>query len=319
MPKRTNEFQKVVYLMQKQLADSAIVTESKLIVDPETNKEVEIDIFVEGKLSEVPIRIGIECISEGRPATVEWVREMIGKHSSLPIDKTVLVSKSGFCKQAITKAQANGVEAISLDQAIEADWAEYLKKYENLKFCGFSLNVLSYSVVVDIDGTPINRIKFEPKSDVYDGSNERVGTLAQFIESFIKSRELGEKIMDVWFAKPENERQYDYDRTVSWTPNEVFMITGEESVHFKINKFEIKIHIHIGEADLKLTASQFGGKQFAHGAVPNIFSADENSKEAIILSLQNQNGVLGDGTIMLPKLPDGTEQIFKAKSLLKKE
>ena len=40
--------------------------------------------------------IGIECTAGGRPATVEWVNEMIGKHGELPVDKTILVSKSGF-------------------------------------------------------------------------------------------------------------------------------------------------------------------------------------------------------------------------------
>ena len=95
MPKRTNEFQKLIYLIQHQLADDAIVTESKLLLDNTTGKKVEVDIVVDTQKGGIPIIIGFECTAKTRPATVEWINQMIGKHQGLPTDKVVLVSKSG--------------------------------------------------------------------------------------------------------------------------------------------------------------------------------------------------------------------------------
>ncbi|MFK5984624.1 MAG: hypothetical protein QM479_04250 [Pseudomonadota bacterium] len=46
MPKRTNKFQQVIYMMQKQLADNAVVTESKLLENIRTGATAEVDTLM---------------------------------------------------------------------------------------------------------------------------------------------------------------------------------------------------------------------------------------------------------------------------------
>ncbi len=102
MPKRSNPFQQVVKLLHEQFSDGGVVTESKQLPDSRTGNLCEVDIVIEVKVADYPVIISVECTDHKRPATVEWVREMWAKHSDLPTNKLILVSRSGFSQEAGT-------------------------------------------------------------------------------------------------------------------------------------------------------------------------------------------------------------------------
>jgi hypothetical protein len=79
MPKRTNDFQKLIYLIHHQLVGQATVTESKFLHDRAANIDREVDIVIETQVGDYPLIIGIECQGRGRIATVEWVDQMTTK------------------------------------------------------------------------------------------------------------------------------------------------------------------------------------------------------------------------------------------------
>ena len=89
MPKRTTEFQKLVYLVKKHSAAGSTVTESKFLADSKGKKR-EVDICIESNIDGIPLIISTECIESKRLATVEWVERMKGKHDDLPTDVLVL-------------------------------------------------------------------------------------------------------------------------------------------------------------------------------------------------------------------------------------
>src|SRR5687768_1077461 len=99
MPKRSTEFQRLVFLLKKQLGPEITVTESKMLTDLVTGTEREVDICLEATVAGHNVAIGIECNEKGRRAGPGWVQEMRGKHERLPT-ALVLVSKSGFTKEA---------------------------------------------------------------------------------------------------------------------------------------------------------------------------------------------------------------------------
>ena len=66
----------------------------------------------------------MECRDWERPQTVEWVESMHGKHQSLPTNRLVLVSRSGFTKEAIEKAKSWNIETIVPDEFTEDHAAE---------------------------------------------------------------------------------------------------------------------------------------------------------------------------------------------------
>lgn len=114
VPQRTNEFQELITLLT-QIAGSDAVTASAMLPDravPGATREVDICVRAEAAGHEV--LIGIECRMSGtRKQTVEWVEAMQGKHSHLPTNKVVLVSSSGFTKNALKLAEFFGMKAIT--------------------------------------------------------------------------------------------------------------------------------------------------------------------------------------------------------------
>lgn len=61
MPRRTNEFQQLVLLLQHQLADQAAVKESEEFRDTRTGSLVEVDVTILREVNDVATRIGVEC------------------------------------------------------------------------------------------------------------------------------------------------------------------------------------------------------------------------------------------------------------------
>jgi len=124
MPQRTNQFQKVVYLLRKHLAgDSATVEESTMLVDSATGEEREVDVTIRGMVGGEDVLICVEVVSWQRRAGVPWVESMIAKHRDLPTNKLILASRSGFTKGALRKAEANHVVTLVLDQTTDVQIA----------------------------------------------------------------------------------------------------------------------------------------------------------------------------------------------------
>jgi len=120
MPKRTTEFQDLIELLERQLAPiGAKVSASMLLTDSHSGEEREVDIVIETTSGIHSFTIGIEVIDHSRPADATWVEGIAKKHESLPINKTILVSRSGFYKPAFIKAKAYKMEAYGFEEAKE--------------------------------------------------------------------------------------------------------------------------------------------------------------------------------------------------------
>lgn len=129
MPKRSNEFQRLIYRAECALADSGFtVVESQELKDKITNHSREIDVFIEGISIEDgrTCRIAVECRDHKRKQDVTWVEQLIAKYQDLEVDKVIAVSKNGFTKQAHIKAAHYLISTLSLDDALELDWTSEL-------------------------------------------------------------------------------------------------------------------------------------------------------------------------------------------------
>jgi hypothetical protein len=115
MPPRSNEFQRLILLIESHLAPlGAQVSESLMLRDLIDESQREIDIALEIPTGPRTIRVAIECRDHERPAGVEWIDELIGKYSHLPVDRVVAVSRSGFTKAAQTKASLVNIELLTI-------------------------------------------------------------------------------------------------------------------------------------------------------------------------------------------------------------
>lgn len=104
---------------QKLLTGSATVTESKPLLDRRTGTMREVDVCIESTVGGHPVVVSVECRDHGRPADVSWVEQMKAKHEHLATNALVLVSRSGFTKEASAVAKAEGIQLLSYDAVSE--------------------------------------------------------------------------------------------------------------------------------------------------------------------------------------------------------
>lgn len=129
MPKRSNDFQKLVTFIYERISpEGGLVTESGMVLDKEAGVYREVDILLENKIAGHNIKIAVECRDRSRKDSVEWIDGIIGKTKSLDVDKVVAVSSSGFSKTAALKAKANNIDLVTYKEASEINWEKYILK-----------------------------------------------------------------------------------------------------------------------------------------------------------------------------------------------
>lgn len=124
MPKRSNQFQRLVVLLHERLDKNWTVIESEMLINTLTGDEREVDIVCRSKLGAHEVIVSIECTDTKRPASSTWVESMRSKHEFLPTSKLILWSGNGFYKPAIEIAKKCGIETVSPQNEISEEWAK---------------------------------------------------------------------------------------------------------------------------------------------------------------------------------------------------
>jgi hypothetical protein len=133
MPARTNEFQKLVKIINQSLIPAgAKVTESAMLYDRVSEKEREIDILVESSVLNCNIKIGIECTEISRPLDVLKLESFKEKHKNVGINQTIIVAKNGFTKSAKNYAEKNNIKLLTFNHARKENWLKRFEKFQSL-------------------------------------------------------------------------------------------------------------------------------------------------------------------------------------------
>lgn len=204
MPKRTNSFQQLVHLIEGQLVShEATVTESREFTDQVTEQPREVDIVIETKVGTHPFVIGIECVDRNRPMDAPWIEQIHNKHQDLgDVDKTIVVSKSGFTKPALKKAEQRKIEPLTLNEAQESDWVRCTGRLARLE----SINVVSTVVTSSPDVTILVMPpgappyppppQFEKDKDhlVYEPTGKLIGSVGEQVDQALNNPEFSAQI-----------------------------------------------------------------------------------------------------------------------------
>ena len=200
MPKRSTLFQRVVFQIQRQLADAAAVEESAMLPDHTGESEREVDVVIRSVVAGHDVIVSLECQEGSRKATVSWVEAMAMKHDALPTSKLILLSASGFTRGARSKAVSLGIELLSFEEAFESDWA-------NLDLNALDLWALSVSgCVVGLVSTKV--WFWAPEElDIFDGGGVSLGELGVIVRSaFERSIETSESAVE--YAKKHDAAEF---------------------------------------------------------------------------------------------------------------
>lgn len=183
MPKRSNEFQKLIRLIEERVAPSgAIVEESAMIPDNHDGTLREVDVLVRIPAGDREIRIGIECRDHKRKADLHWIEQMKTKYETLPIDRRVAVSRRGFSAAALAKARLWNIETLSLQSAERTDWA---KKTERMTIIRVEHSLMPAITVLLQSGSDLVRWSIDNAADFTMDLPHGPSTLMQFLEDLV--------------------------------------------------------------------------------------------------------------------------------------
>lgn len=192
MPKRSNEFQKLAFLVKKHAAAGAEIRESKLLRDHVTGKEREVDICVESTVAGHLVIVSIECRGRARRADVAWVEEMKAKHERLPTNALVLVSRSGFTKEAGKVARTYGIETLVLKDVDKASVERLFSNTSSLWSKIFTLTPTKVVIgVKQTENLPKENVTVLPDNLIYDHDGRQMGSAKELVEILLHVEHVG--------------------------------------------------------------------------------------------------------------------------------
>ena len=184
MPKRTNDFQDLIATVYEQITpDGGKVTESGMVFDKDTNTLREVDILVEYRYAHHDFKIVIECRDRSRKDSIEWIDELVGKTSSLDVNKMVAVSKKGFSESAINKARLNGIDTLTVEEAVETDWKKYPIKPG---ITVFSSDDYRLNDVLFLEGTQYRSLAGLGLDTIVFKDEQEIGSIRETFEFFFR-------------------------------------------------------------------------------------------------------------------------------------
>jgi hypothetical protein len=249
MPARSNAFQQLIFLLHSQLDTHAMVTESKMLPDQRTGDEREIDVMIEGSSGGYPVVIAVECIDHGRSATIEWVEQIWAKHQDLHTNKVVLVSRSGFTKNAEAKAKELGYVTLSLEEAEVADWLSDV----------VNSNWRVNAILSDDESQTSRPIGGEVTLFTKDRST--YASVQDVVQNIVSSAELGKVILE----HMHNNHLTTHTFTADYTFPEPAVAKDDRGIDHSIGTLRITLNARRAQTPVPLRSGRVAGANVAYG------------------------------------------------------
>ncbi len=127
MSKSGSAFEELITTIQQCVHNRANIEPNRKIKDVDTGKLRQVDISL--RLSDGPAEFFaiIEVRDRSRPVGAPYVGEISDKRRSVRADAAFIVSRSGFTKSALIKAEKLGIRVLTYDEATNADWSNWLQ------------------------------------------------------------------------------------------------------------------------------------------------------------------------------------------------
>ena len=188
MPKRSNDFQRLVYLVRTSLATGATVTESKLLRDHVTRTKREVDVCIEALVGGQPVLLCIECRDHKRPADVGWVEALKAKHERLNTNALLLVSRTGFTPEARRVAAEYRIQTVELQDIERTDFPTLLSAKSTL----WTRSVIATPIKVVAHVPPISGLHGEgvelaPDNALFSASGTQICSARALVDIALKS------------------------------------------------------------------------------------------------------------------------------------
>lgn len=251
MPQRTNDFQKLVKIINGHLAPlGARITESAMLYDSEAEIDREVDILVEAEYLNCLIKIGIECTATRRPLDSKVIEGFKEKHRKLGIQQTIVVSKNGFYEPAKKYAKKNNIKLLTFSVASKEKWLKIYERLDGLSIYSRTYFLRGISLIIDA-------AKVDPNFEIGNSAQVLLGgkliSAAEFATNLFKSSDASrrafkelkdneDKAEDPWvkigFDLQEKIEFKDQGERSAW-PKEMIVVFGYRSKYRSLNVGEV--------------------------------------------------------------------------------
>jgi hypothetical protein len=312
MPKRSNEFQQLVYLIQCQLATrtGTTVSESALLRDRVDGTEREADVAVQFAQHGTPIILCFECRDQRRKVDLPQVEQLVTKYRRI-CDKLVIVSSSGFTKPAAARARCEGVETITFQTAGTVDWGAYIDRYSQLHFATFDLTPKQHRIEYEI---PQGSLRLTPDEDVVViQSNGITELISEFHKNLLHDGRLGRLVMDRWCETPQEKRLLEFEFSFDFAPSraEPIYVSQGRTSGYRLVKFSGTVGATVAQSPVELAPMLFQDTRIMHGKVVLDYGCLAKKTVRLIVS-EAKNGEQ-QGTIAVQAESGGEFHIHHAR------
>lgn len=187
MPKRSNDFQRLIYLVRLNLANGAEVTESHLMRDRQTKRFREVDVVIRGTVGTQSIIVSIECRDHKRVADVTWIDAMKSKHERLDTNVLLLASSKGFTDEAERVAKSYGIQLFTLESQNSVDIAEKLGPLGSLWHKCATVSAEAVSVRVKMGSGASETVRTNPDNLLFLQDAKELCQIHELITRLLRS------------------------------------------------------------------------------------------------------------------------------------
>lgn len=299
MPKRTNQFQKLVFTIQTSLSDNGEVTESKMLKEVLTGIEREVDIVIEDNISGVDVIVSIEANYRGKRVDVTYVEQLAKKHETLPTNKLVIVSNKGLSKNAEIKARSLNIDTISFDEANKTDWTFYLETLQNVSIGLFEFKILEGHLDYKMKIGGSKELKLWENVFIYLDEGKKPTLFLDYILSRL-NHDIGKEVMRQWIKKPKSKKKnkFKFNVTIEFNTEPIVEM---EKTKYLAKRMNLEVAARVISTKLEMQNKKYLSSNVAYGFAKNIFVENESRQDDVIVAItQDEKGKL-KGNIFIPK------------------
>jgi hypothetical protein len=275
VPGRTNDFQELITLLIQTLGEDRATPSAMVRSKVPGVRKREIDIRVEAEADGLPLYIGIEAsASKSRRKSVEWVERMNGKHDHLSTSKLVLVSSSGFTKDALKLAEHYDIKAITPGEVTSGFVGEIVNNLTSMWL--ETLNFTAEKVIFQLD--PPTSLSVEVRPDIwasvgiYHADSTLVCSAAQLATHWVREK-IDLSCVNLRDVQHEKEKRFNLDQPgpviINGAP--IFLLGAEDSpepaMHTlrRVTRFEIDGKLDVSGTEVPLEHGHFDGANYSKG------------------------------------------------------
>ena len=188
---------------------------------------------------------------------------MWGKHASLPTNKLVLVSKSGFTSTAKRKANWWNIATLDLTDAERYDWESVVKKINKINIVNFLLPYVT-GIKLVFDGNPDEKLDVDeldlPNSVLHDPEGNAKGNPLDIARKWLADPAVVEKLQQVAFD--DSTTVVEFERNLR---DGCYLTDGMGRKH-RAAAIQVEAKCRKESSNVNLASGSYGKAQLVHGS-----------------------------------------------------